>query len=99
MPTEPHERRESDHLPHPEEHPPAPAEGRPPHAEAPRGGWFARFLAAVEWLGNLLPHPVTLFALFALGVVVAPGSRRGLGLSVEDPRPGRGRGASPSAAS
>jgi hypothetical protein len=27
----------------------------------------------VEWLGNLLPHPVTLFALFALGVVLVSG--------------------------
>ena len=25
-------------------------------AEKPRG-WFARFLAVVEWLGNCLPHP------------------------------------------
>ena len=22
---------------------------------------FSRFLATVEWLGNLLPHPITLF--------------------------------------
>lgn len=29
-----------------------------------------RFLHVVEWLGNALPHPVTLFALFAAGVVV-----------------------------
>ncbi|PTM15801.1 MAG: hypothetical protein DA443_02540, partial [Bacteroidetes bacterium] len=31
---------------------------------------FTRFLDFVEWLGNLLPHPVTLFAIFALGVVL-----------------------------
>ncbi len=50
---------------------------------------MARFLAAVEWLGNLLPHPVTLFALFAVGVVVVSGIASWAGLSVEDPRPGR----------
>ncbi|MEM8960532.1 MAG: AbgT family transporter, partial [Acidobacteriota bacterium] len=48
---------------------------------------FARFLAFVEWLGNLLPHPVTLFALFALGVVVVSAIASALGLQVEDPRP------------
>ena len=31
---------------------------------------ITRFLHIVEWLGNALPHPVTLFALFAAGVVV-----------------------------
>ncbi|MEO0715590.1 MAG: AbgT family transporter, partial [Planctomycetota bacterium] len=51
-------------------------------------GAFAKFLAAVEWLGNLLPHPVTLFALFALGVVVLSGIAAAFGLAVEDPRPG-----------
>jgi hypothetical protein len=44
---------------------------------------------ALEWLGNLLPHPVTLFALFALGVVSLSAVASRLGLSVEDPRPGR----------
>ena len=86
-PTTP-ERRESDHLPHPEEQPPAPAEGRPPQIEAEASGPVARLLGFVEWLGNLLPHPVTLFALFALGVVVVSGLAAWAGLSVEDPRPG-----------
>jgi len=54
----------------------------------PPSGVFARFLAVVEWLGNLLPHPVTLFALFALAVVVASGIAAWFGLEVEDPRPG-----------
>ncbi|MFA0811569.1 AbgT family transporter [Microbulbifer epialgicus] len=48
---------------------------------------FTRFLDAVEWLGNLLPHPITLFALFALGVVVLSGIASYFGLSVADPRP------------
>lgn len=59
-----------------------------PGGGAPQGRGFARFLTAVEWLGNLLPHPVTLFALFALGVVVLSGITAALGLQVEDPRPG-----------
>jgi aminobenzoyl-glutamate transport protein len=37
-------------------------------AEA-RRGWFLRFLDVVERVGNRLPDPITLFALFALGVV------------------------------
>lgn len=48
---------------------------------------FSRFLATVEWLGNLLPHPVTLFALFAAAVVVLSGIASWAGLSVLDPRP------------
>ena len=48
---------------------------------------FNRFLNTVEWLGNLLPHPVTLFAIFALGVVLFSGLASLLGLSVIDPRP------------
>ena len=51
-------------------------------------GPMAQFLSFVEWLGNLLPHPVTLFALFALAVVVASAVSTWAGLSVEDPRPG-----------
>jgi len=38
---------------------------------------FTRFLDGVEWLGNLLPHPVTLFALLAVGMVLLSGLRRG----------------------
>ncbi|MDF1810543.1 MAG: AbgT family transporter [Phycisphaerales bacterium] len=51
-------------------------------------GLFKKFLAGIEWLGNLLPHPVTLFALFALGVVIISQIASSMGLSVEDPRPG-----------
>ena len=57
-------------------------------------GLFARFLAVVEWLGNLLPHPVTLFALFAIGIVVISGLCDMLGVQVEDPRPEGARGRS-----
>ena len=61
--------------------------------EAGPDGLFARFLTAVEVLGNLLPHPVTLFALFALGVVIASAIAAAAGLEVLDPRPGADEGA------
>ncbi len=48
---------------------------------------FTRFLDAVEWLGNLLPHPVTLFFLLAVGIVILSGLFGWMGLAVEDPRP------------
>lgn len=48
---------------------------------------FSRFLASVEWLGNLLPHPITLFAMFAVGIVLLSGIASWLDLSVVDPRP------------
>ena len=47
---------------------------------------FTRFLDGVEWLGNLLPHPVTLFAYLALGIVLLSGLFGWMGLAVEDPR-------------
>jgi aminobenzoyl-glutamate transport protein len=59
----------------------------PEAAEEELPGRIARFLRVVEWLGNALPHPVTLFALFALGVVLFSGLLGALGLAVEDPRP------------
>ena len=72
---------------HPSEQGPEPsAESR--SGKKPTGRLFQRFLAFVEWLGNLLPHPVTLFALFALGVAVVSAISASLGLQVEDPRPG-----------
>ncbi|WP_163558518.1 AbgT family transporter [Halomonas sp. NO4] len=52
-----------------------------------RRGAFTRFLDSVEWLGNLLPHPVTLFALLCVIVVVASGIAGALGVAVPDPRP------------
>lgn len=59
-------------------------------------GAFTRFLDGVEWLGNLLPHPVTLFAILAGLMILASGLFGDLmGLSVEDPRPEGARGRSP----
>jgi len=50
-------------------------------------GLLGRFLALVEWLGNLLPHPVTLFAWMCLGVLLVSGLAQWWGLEVMDPRP------------
>ena len=58
-----------------------------PQAAVSRRNAFTRFLDAVEWLGNLLPHPVTLFAILALGIVFLSGFFGWIGLAVEDPRP------------
>ncbi|MBX3724578.1 MAG: AbgT family transporter [Xanthomonadales bacterium] len=49
--------------------------------------WTTRLLDAVEWAGNLLPHPVTLFALLAVFIVLLSGLLAALGVAVEDPRP------------
>ena len=54
--------------------------------QAPRN-LFTRFLDTVEWLGNLLPHPVTLFAVLATAMVFVSGLFGWLGVAVEDPRP------------
>lgn len=54
---------------------------------AAQSGWFNRFLATVEWLGNLLPHPVTLFALLAVFIVLLSGLLGYFDVAVADPRP------------
>lgn len=48
--------------------------------------WIDRFLKAIEWVGNLLPHPVTLFAVFALFTIVLSGIGAYFEWSVVDPR-------------
>jgi len=58
-----------------------------PNAAQPNESRITRFLHVVEWLGNALPHPVTLFAIFAAGVVVLSGILGYFELSVVDPRP------------
>jgi aminobenzoyl-glutamate transport protein len=45
-----------------------------------------RFLLVVERLGNLLPHPVTLFFLLAVGVLLLSGLLSWLEVGVPDPR-------------
>lgn len=56
-------------------------------------GWFVRFLNIVERLGNLLPHPITLFALFCVAVILVSGIAGYFELTVADPRPAHGQGA------
>ncbi len=58
--------------------------------ENPQRNWFTYFLDGVEWLGNLLPHPVTLFALFCLGVILISGIADFFQWSVADPRDASG---------
>lgn len=48
---------------------------------------ITRLLNVVEWLGNLLPHPVTLFALLALAILLLSGVFGHLDIAVPDPRP------------
>lgn len=50
-------------------------------------GAFVRFLNIVERLGNLLPHPITLFAMFCIAVIVISGIAGYFELSITDPRP------------
>jgi aminobenzoyl-glutamate transport protein len=70
----------------PDERDPAGKNGpETPEEEVPSR--ITRFLRVVEWLGNALPHPVSLFAMFALGVVLLSGLLGVVGLAVEDPRP------------
>lgn len=69
-------------------------------AGQPKRNAFTRFLDGVEWLGNLLPHPVTLFLYLAIGIMVlsgvlGPWSLFGFendGLAVQDPRPAGSKG-------
>ncbi len=62
-------------------------ESKTPQTTHEPKGWFSKFLATVEWLGNLLPHPITLFALFCVFIVLFSGFAEWLGMSVADPRP------------
>ncbi len=49
---------------------------------------IARFLSIVERVGNALPHPATLFGIFALMVVVISGIAASLDISVVHPGTG-----------
>ena len=60
--------------------------------QQPNQGWFNRFLGVVEWLGNLLPHPITLFALFCVFIIIFSGIAEYFGMSVPDPRPEGAKG-------
>ena len=53
----------------------------------PRRSAMARFLDIVERLGNLLPHPVTLFAMICVGILLLSGVAGYFEWQVPDPRP------------
>ncbi len=46
-----------------------------------KGGWLTRCLNGIERVGNGLPHPVTLFAIFALVIVLISAVCAALGVS------------------
>ena len=48
-------------------------------------GFFQKFLDFVEWLGNKLPHPVTLFAILAVLTLIASAIFSMMGIAVEHP--------------
>ncbi|TXD96344.1 AbgT family transporter [Psychrobacter frigidicola] len=67
-----------------------PPEGSPPNnnfeVEA-KSSRMQRFLKGVEWLGNLLPHPVILFLWMSVLLLVLSALFSYLGVSALDPRP------------
>lgn len=58
-------------------------------ATAPRKPLFLRFLDTVEWVGNRLPHPVTLFILCAGSVLLASAALSALGVGAVHPVTGQ----------
>jgi aminobenzoyl-glutamate transport protein len=54
-----------------------------------RRTWLSRFLSIVERGGNALPHPATIFALMALGVVVLSALAAQFDLAVTHPGTGK----------
>ncbi|QDI90834.1 AbgT family transporter [Salicibibacter halophilus] len=50
-----------------------------------RRGFFQRFLDFIERTGNRLPHPVTLFAILAVIVIIVSAIVASFDMSVEDP--------------
>ncbi len=61
---------------------------------SPKKPLFTRFLDTVEYLGNLLPHPITLFAILSLAILIASGIAGYFEVSVADPRPEGAKGRS-----
>jgi len=60
-----------------------------PAPAAQSRGLFQRFLNLIEWAGNALPNPATLFALLALAVVVLSGIFHAFGVQVTNPATGQ----------
>lgn len=59
-----------------------------------QSNWFDRFLKFVEWLGNLLPHPASIFIIGIAVVILLSGVFEWLGVHVMDPRPEGSKGRS-----
>lgn len=54
----------------------------------------SKFLRTVEWLGNALPHPVTLFVILITLLLIASALGEYFGVSAIDPRPEGAKGRS-----
>jgi len=54
----------------------------------PRPTLVSRFLSAIERIGNALPHPATLFAIFAFGLILLSWFSSKMGLAAIHPRDG-----------
>lgn len=63
-------------------------------SETSKKGLFQKFLKTVETLGNILPHPVTLFAVLCIAILVFSQFAEWIDLSVADPRPEGAKGRS-----
>ena len=63
--------------------------------ETDQSNAITRILRVVEWLGNALPHPVTLFALFCIAIILLSGILGAMDVAVQDPRPEGARGRAP----
>ena len=50
--------------------------------------WTSTFLGSIEHVGNALPHPATLFAILALGIVILSGLATAVGLEATHPGTG-----------
>lgn len=59
-----------------------------PNDKKEKRGFLLRFLDSVEYIGNKLPHPATLFAMFALLVLLLSGVFATMDLVVEHPTTG-----------
>ena len=57
--------------------------------ENKRTGWVNRFLGIIERMGNMLPHPATLFAGFAGFVILLSGFLSLFDISVTHPGTGK----------
>ncbi len=55
---------------------------------APRPSLLSRFLTAIETIGNALPHPATLFAIFAGGLILLSWLFSKIGVSAVNPTDG-----------